>query len=84
MGSLRKKVPYPRDNFLLSACQFIAVVKVTVNLKVLPTHTLFHLFAKVFFANSLFCPFAKVFHHQSFPLYGTNYEHKQQQVHQLY
>ena len=24
MGSLSKKVPYPRDNFLLSACQFMA------------------------------------------------------------
>ena len=24
MGSLSKKVPYPHDNFLLSACQFMA------------------------------------------------------------
>ena len=28
-------------------------------------------FAKVFSANYLFFKFAKVFHHQSFPLYGT-------------
>ena len=31
--------------------------------KVLPADILFHLFAKVVFTNSLFCPFTKVFHY---------------------
>ena len=78
MGSLSKKVPYPCDNFVLSACQFIASSKgngkfmelvclhgadyLSEIAKVLPADTLFHLFVKVF-ANSLFCPFAKVFHY---------------------
>ena len=61
---LSKKVPYPHDNFLLSACQFTASSQSNgkftefVRLhganylpeiaKVLPTDTLFHLFTKVF------------------------------------
>ena len=88
MGLLSKKMPYPRDNFLLSAWQFTASSQGNSKFtefvrlhgadsisqkspEVLPANTLFHLFTKVFFTNSLFCPFAKVFHHQSFPLYGT-------------
>ena len=76
MGSLSKKVPYPHNNFLLSTCQFMASNqgngKFTEFVRLhgadsIPrndqSYTLFHLFAKVFFAILLFCPFAKVFHY---------------------
>ena len=88
MGSLSKEVPYLRDNFLLSACQFTASSQgngkftefvrlhganyISQKSPVLPADTLFHLFTKVSFANLLFCPFAKVFHDQSFPIYGIS------------
>ena len=61
---LSKKVPYPCDKFLLSACQFAASSQSNGKFmeficlhgadylpqiaKVLPADTLFHLFAKVF------------------------------------
>ena len=65
MGSLSKKVPYPHDNVLLSACKFMASSRCNGKFsefvrfrgadslpeiaKVLPADTLFHLFAKVAF-----------------------------------
>ena len=92
MGSLSKKVTYICDNFLLSACQFTASSQGngkfmefvclhgadSISQKLPKFYLLTHYFtySPKFFANSLFCPFPKIFHHQSFPLYGTIYHFK--------
>ena len=85
MGSLSKKVPYPRDNFLLSACQFMASSQGNGKfMEFVRLHGADRLYlleiTKVLPADTLFHLFAKVFfhqfvvlpicHHQSFPLYG--------------
>ena len=80
MGSPSKKVPYLRDNFLFSACQFTASSqgngKFTEFVRLHGADSIsqkspkFYLLTHYFFAYPFFSPFAKVFHHQSFPLYG--------------
>ena len=82
MGLLSKKVPYTRDNFLLSACKFMASSQGNSKFmeficlhgadylpeitKVLPVDRLFYLFTKVFFHYFIVLPI-----HQSFSIYGS-------------
>ena len=79
MGSLSKNVPYPRDNFLLSKCQFMASSQGngkftefvclhganSISEKLPKFYLLAHYFTYLtkFVANLLFCPFTKVFHY---------------------